>query len=124
MNHNVLISSKKRISVGNIFYLFLCFLLLSGCSKFQYVYIDSHLQQNEKKEFTTENDTVMIKYSFAGKDFPITLTIFNKLNQPLYITNLMPVLNGTSNKVYTKILHIRDDDKCESIRLGLTSRLL
>jgi hypothetical protein len=85
MNHNVLISSKKRISAGNVFYLFICFLLLSGCSKFQYVFIDSHLQQNEKKEFITENDTVMIKYSFAGKDFPITLTIFNKLNQPLYI---------------------------------------
>jgi hypothetical protein len=27
----------------------------------------------------------MIKYSFTGEDFPITLTIFNKLNQPLYI---------------------------------------
>jgi len=27
----------------------------------------------------------MIKYSFAGEDFPITLSIFNKLNQPLYI---------------------------------------
>jgi hypothetical protein len=85
MYHNILTSSNKQISTGRNIYLISCFLLLSGCSKFQYVFIDSHLHQNEKKEFITENDTVMIKYSFAGEDFPITLTIFNKLNQPLYI---------------------------------------
>jgi hypothetical protein len=85
MSHNVMISSKKRISAGKAFYLISCFLLLSGCSKLQYVFIDSHLKQNEKKEFITENDTIMIKYSFAGENFPITLTIFNKLNRPLYI---------------------------------------
>jgi hypothetical protein len=85
MHQNVLTNSKKQISTGRHFYLILCFLLLSGCSKFQYVFIDSHLHQNEKKEFITENDTVMIKYSFAGENFPITLTILNKLNQPLYI---------------------------------------
>jgi hypothetical protein len=85
MLHNILTSSKKQISAGRNFYLISCFLLLSGCSRFQYVFIDSHLHQNEKKEFITENDTVLIKYSFAGEDFPITLTIFNKLNQPLYI---------------------------------------
>jgi hypothetical protein len=85
MYSNVLINPKKQISAGRNFYLLLCFLLLSGCSRIQYVFIDSHLNQNEKKEFITENDTVLIKYSFAGEDFPITLTIFNKLNQPLYI---------------------------------------
>ena len=85
MRHNILINSKKQISAGRIFYLILCFFLLSGCSRCQYVFIDSHLNQNEKKEFITENDTVLIKYSFAGENFPITLTIFNKLNQPLYI---------------------------------------
>jgi hypothetical protein len=33
----------------------------------------------------TENDTVMIKFSFAGENFPITLTVYNKLDLPLYI---------------------------------------
>jgi len=85
MLHNVMTGSKKQISAGRNFCLISCFLFLSGCSSFQYVFIDSHLHQNEKKEFITENDTVRIKYSFTGEDFPITLTIFNKLNQPLYI---------------------------------------
>jgi hypothetical protein len=85
MHQNFRTSSNKMISAGRSFYIISFFLLLSGCSKFQYVFIDSHLPQNEKKEFITENDTVTIKYSFTGENFPITLTIFNKLNQPLYI---------------------------------------
>ena len=59
--------------------------MLCGCSKYQYAFISSHLYQNDKKEFINENDTVLIKYTFSGENFPITLTIYNKLQQPLYI---------------------------------------
>jgi hypothetical protein len=59
--------------------------LVSGCSKYQYVFVDSHLYKNENKEFITETDTVMVKYTFSGENFPINLTIYNKLQQPLYI---------------------------------------
>jgi hypothetical protein len=78
------------------FLLVSCFVLLSGCSKYQYIFIDSHLTQNEKKEFLVENDTVSIKYSFAGVNFPITVSIFNKLQQPLYIDwgRSVVILNG------------------------------
>jgi hypothetical protein len=62
-----------------------CFLVLTGCAQYQYVFIDSHLLKNDKKEFIKENDTVKIKYSFFGENFPVTLTISNKLQQPLYI---------------------------------------
>lgn len=58
---------------------------LSGCSRYQYIFISSDLQQNEKKEFVIENDTALLKYSFAGENFPITISIFNKLHQPIYI---------------------------------------
>jgi hypothetical protein len=60
-------------------------LILSGCSRYQYISISSHLDQNDKKEFVNENDTVSIKYSFTGENFPLTITLYNKLHQPLYI---------------------------------------
>ena len=96
MNLTLLLTSTKRISVRSFFLLVTCFLLLSGCSKYQYIFVGSHLQQNEKKEFIIDNDTVTIKYSFAGVNFPITLSIYNKLQQPLYIDlgRSVVILNG------------------------------
>jgi len=71
---------------GNLhFLLLLCVIMLSGCSRYQYMYVSSHLDQNDKKEFIVENDTVQIKYSFAGQNFPLTITFYNKLRQPIYI---------------------------------------
>ena len=67
------------------FLLYVSIIFLSGCSRYQYISVNSNLYQNEKKEFISENDTVMIKYTFAGENFPITVTIYNKLLQPLYI---------------------------------------
>ncbi len=73
--------SKKKV----FFPILLSIVLLSGCSKYQYLNISSHLYQNQNKEFIDENDTVMIKYSFAGKNFPLTISIYNKLQQPIFI---------------------------------------
>lgn len=64
---------------------FLSIAILSGCSRYQYISVNSHLEQNDQKEFVNENDTVSIKYSFAGENFPLTITLYNKLRQPLYI---------------------------------------
>jgi hypothetical protein len=58
---------------------------ISGCSQYQYITIKSGLTQNEKKEFYTENDTVQLKYSFAGNNCPINIEVHNKLSQPIYI---------------------------------------
>jgi hypothetical protein len=75
---------KNFVIVRN--FLLLSFLILvTGCSKYQYVFVDSHMYRNEKKEFITETDTVKLKYTFSGENFPINLTIYNKLQQPLYI---------------------------------------
>jgi hypothetical protein len=79
----------------NIIYLFpsgnahlilvLFVIMLSGCSHYQYMYVSSHLDQNDKKEFIVENDSVQIKYTFTGENFPLTITLYNKLRQPIYI---------------------------------------
>jgi len=65
--------------------LVLFMIMLSGCSRYQYMYVSSNLDQNDKKEFIVENDTVQIKYSFTGENFPLTITLYNKLRQPIYI---------------------------------------
>jgi hypothetical protein len=59
--------------------------MLSGCARYQYVFVDSHLNKNDMQEFIKDNDTATIKYTFKGENLPVTLTIYNKLKQPLYI---------------------------------------
>lgn len=60
-------------------------IMISGCARYQYVFVDGHLSKNDKQEFIKDNDTVTIKYTFKGENLPVTLTIYNKLNQPMYI---------------------------------------
>ena len=81
------ISGTKALPLFRSIYLmlFVNLILLAGCSRYQYMYVSSHLDQNDKKEFIVENDTVQIKYSFAGENFPLTITLYNKLRQPIYI---------------------------------------
>lgn len=61
-------------------------LLLSSCSSYQYLTINStQMPKNDKKEFTWENDTMRLVYNFHGQGGPINLTVFNKTAQPLFI---------------------------------------
>lgn len=62
-------------------------LLLSSCSKY---YVSTLESSNTKKSeetgsFIFENDTLSVTYNFNGKNAPISLTMRNKLNEPLYI---------------------------------------
>ncbi len=73
---------------GKLIYISLSLLsiiILSGCSRYQYITVSSHLYENDRQEYVYENDTALIKYSFAGQDLPLAITIYNRLLQPLYI---------------------------------------
>src|SRR6187402_1014325 len=66
----------------------LSFLILSGltgCMKYQYATVHSNLNQTQNKEFISENDSVKVVYDFNGRDLPVYLTVYNKLDRPLYI---------------------------------------
>ncbi len=78
-------NTNQRISPKPAFYL-ICIgtLFFAGCFQYQYVSVESNLNRNENKEFVQENDTVIMNYDFTGMDFPMTITVFNKLQQPLY----------------------------------------
>lgn len=61
--------------------------LLSACSTYQLNTVRSTNTTLDEKSggFKFENDTLKINYAFAGQDMPIHLTIYNKLNEPVYI---------------------------------------
>ena len=77
--------TNQRLSHKPVLYL-ICIgtLFFTGCFQYQYVSVESNLNKNENDEFVEENDTVVMKYNFTGMDFPMTITVFNKLQQPLY----------------------------------------
>ena len=84
-NANSIINKDQCPPIRAYLIFLLNLVILTGCNRYQYMYVSSHLDQNEKKEFIVENDTVQIKYSFTGENFPLTITLYNKLSQPIYI---------------------------------------
>lgn len=60
-------------------------IVLSGCSTYQYAALDSELEKDENSAFINENDTVKILYSFTGRNCPVTIQVFNKLQKAIYI---------------------------------------
>ncbi|MDR6940726.1 hypothetical protein [Mucilaginibacter pocheonensis] len=65
-----------------------CCLILNSCSKYQLNVISSTTGKAPNQEtgnYEFENDSVRFSYSFYGPDAPVTVQIFNKLNEPLYI---------------------------------------
>ncbi|RFZ92631.1 hypothetical protein D0C36_14540 [Mucilaginibacter conchicola] len=65
-----------------------CCAILASCSKYQLNVISSTTGKEPNKQtgnYEFENDSVRISYSFYGADAPVTVNVFNKLNEPLYI---------------------------------------
>lgn len=61
-------------------------ILLASCTRYQYATISSsNTTLSKDHEFVAENDTLLIRYNFLGRDAPVYLHIENKLNVPVYI---------------------------------------
>lgn len=62
--------------------------MLTGCSSYYYAVLSSNDrtgERSERRDFIQENDTVRIAYSFNGEDAPVSITIYNKLDEPLFV---------------------------------------
>jgi hypothetical protein len=70
-----------------ILLLSVCTLLLASCSKYQVgVLSSSNIKKDQETgKFIAENDSVKITYSFWGRNAPINLNVYNKLNVPMYV---------------------------------------
>ncbi|PTQ98006.1 hypothetical protein C8P68_103165 [Mucilaginibacter yixingensis] len=62
-------------------------LLLSACQTYQLNTMSSVNAAIDDKtgKFNVENDSVKITYSFSGKNAPINVAVYNKLNEPIYV---------------------------------------
>ena len=63
-------------------------LIATGCNRYQYLFVDSNLQQNNLNEYVVDNDTVSIRYNYSEANLKLTVSIYNKLMKPLYIDYL------------------------------------
>jgi len=71
----------KSIPIAVIPLLF-CF----SCTTFQYVTVSSSgVAKNDRNEFVVENDSLRLVYNFSGFNGPIKISIYNKLDVPVYI---------------------------------------
>lgn len=63
-------------------------LCMSSCSSYYYSVLESNDEiggKNEDKDFVIENDSVCISYCFYGEGAPVTITVYNKMDEPLFI---------------------------------------
>lgn len=60
-------------------------LLCAACTQYQYITLNSDVYRQDDQHFVWENDTVSIQYIFSGAYCPLTVHIYNKMGQPLYV---------------------------------------
>jgi hypothetical protein len=59
---------------------------LGSCSRYQYMTLNSsQLTKNDQHQLVFENDTIRLTYDFNGANGPISVNVYNKTNQPLYV---------------------------------------
>lgn len=61
---------------------------LSSCSSYYYSVLESNDtigEKNGNRDFVIENDSVFISYCFYGEDAPISITVYNKMDEPLFV---------------------------------------
>lgn len=65
----------------------ICAFALTSCSRYQLNVLSStNTSKNEQTgNFEFQNDSVRISYSFYGNNAPVSINVYNKLEQPLYI---------------------------------------
>lgn len=62
--------------------------MLTSCSSYYYSVVsssDGKGERDRKRDFIEETDSVRISYSFNGEDAPVSITVYNKLNEPLFV---------------------------------------
>jgi hypothetical protein len=88
--------------------LILAAFLYSSCT-FEYFTLSSdQLSKNENNDFVIENDTLKVTYRFSGEKRPVSITIYNKSNEPLEIDwkKSALIMNGQATSYYSPNLYV------------------
>lgn len=72
-----------------VFILFILYTMgFSSCTTYYYSRVDTTQWENVKNDegdFVQENDSVIVGYCFYGENMPVTITVINKLDQPIVL---------------------------------------
>lgn len=104
-----------------LFYLLIaaCVPLLGSCSSYYYSTLsssDREGDENMKEGFIQENDTVRISYNFYGENAPVSITIYNKLNEPLFVdwTRSSLIIDDEATSYYNESVAIQGNIESDS----------
>jgi hypothetical protein len=96
-------------------------LLLSACSTYQYMTVDStQLKKNDHSQLTFENDTLRLTWRLEGKGGAVTLNINNKTDQPLYVNwkKSAFIRNGQATSLFDNNVMIQGNSTAVAYRTG------
>ena len=113
----------------NLLYLFVFAALLLGlsaCSSYYYSMLNSNDpvgEKNERGDFVQENDTVRISYRFWGENAPVTITIYNKLDEPLYVDwgRSALIIDDVAPTYDPKVASVRGESSSVASGRGITN---
>lgn len=95
--------------------------LLGACTQYQYVTLDSNVYRQDQQSFIWENDTVRIRYIFSGNSCPLTVQVYNKMTQPLYVDwkkSAVVYGDGSRLSLWNDQVNISSTTVGSSVRVG------
>lgn len=113
---SVSLKSKKQMRQAiSVFGLMAMLMFFSSCSTYYYSTLSSADRMGDRTregDFIQQNDTASVVYNFSGEDAPVTITIYNKLNEPLYIDwgRSAVIIDGKATSYAGEALYYDEDD--------------
>jgi hypothetical protein len=104
-------------------YLLLSLLIIvtfASCGSYEYLTLNSsEIPKNDRREFAWENDTMRLVYNFHGEGGPMSLTIYNKTNKPLFVNWKKSALirDGHATSLFNSSVQITGDIATSSIAI-------
>ncbi len=116
---NFLNSLKRSVLRSGFAMAGLLLILISGCTRYQYIAITGDTPQNKQQNFVVENDTARIVYSFRGMNFPVTVEVYNKLNIPLYVdwSKSALIVGGKSMSFWQDVANLNGSTQGYSVEI-------
>lgn len=109
---------KNRLFFGGVIVLLLG---LTSCSSYYYSVMsasDGLGERDRNRDFVQETDSVRIAYSFNGENAPVSITIYNKLNEPLFVdwTRSALIIDDVATSYYDEKAAIQGETQSETYR--------
>jgi hypothetical protein len=102
----------------------LVILVFGSCASYQYLTLNStEITKNDRKEFNWENDTMRLVYNFHGEGGPMTITVYNKTDKPLFVNwkKSAFITDGHATSLFNPNVQVTGQVATTSIRSGIAT---